>query len=171
MDAGDASAPPKILICRKSGQNPLNLGKICDNPGKNCSQRCLTSENGAQRLQKKMKNFLEVTPRNVFCGRGQICRSKVAEQLFGKVSRNSGKNPSHPQKLAFSYTYERSYLTIFSVLMQWPTVMYARCSSSVEKQINILATFFKHQLQQLLPAFWCVVERTGQSTHVILTLY
>jgi len=29
-----------------------NPGKIPENPGKNVPQRCLTSKNGAQRLQK-----------------------------------------------------------------------------------------------------------------------
>jgi len=137
-DAGDASAPLKFLICRKSGQNPLKLGQNLWQAGKKWRQTL---------AEKKWRAFLEVTPRNVFCGRGQICRSKFAEQLFRQVWRNSGKNLSHPQKFAFSYIYERSYLTILSVLMQWSIVMFARCSSSVVKQINTIATFFKHELQ------------------------
>jgi len=44
--AGSESAPKKFFICRK------NLGKISENPSKNDAQRCLSSKNGAQRLQK-----------------------------------------------------------------------------------------------------------------------
>jgi len=32
--------------------------------------------------------------------------AKGAQKLFGKVWGNSGKNPSHPQKFACSYTYK-----------------------------------------------------------------
>ena len=56
--AGDASAPPKVLICGKSEQN---LG---ENLGKNGAQACLTSKNGVQRLQERP--FL-VTPKTWFC--------------------------------------------------------------------------------------------------------
>jgi len=59
--AEHASAPPKVLICQKFGQNLSNLlgkihenlGKIHDNPGKIGSQRCLTSKNGAPNVYRK----------------------------------------------------------------------------------------------------------------------
>jgi len=47
--------------------------KILENLGKNSAQRCLTSNNGAQRLQKNTsKPFFEITPRkglHALCGR------------------------------------------------------------------------------------------------------
>jgi len=95
VGSGGASAPPKVLICRKSGQKisknfakiPENLGKSSENPNKilkylgkilenlvkNGAQRCLTSVNGTQCLQKnKWRPFLEVTLRkglHDLCGR------------------------------------------------------------------------------------------------------
>jgi len=44
----------------------LNLDKIPENPGENGAQRCLTSKNGAQDLQKNTwRPFLEVKPKKV----------------------------------------------------------------------------------------------------------
>ena len=40
---------------------------------------------------------------------GENLQAKVAYKLFGQVRRNSGKNPSHPQKFACSYTYGRNH--------------------------------------------------------------
>jgi len=147
-DAGDASAPLKFLICRKSGQNPLKFGQNLWQSWQKLRPTLFDFRKWRPTLaEEKWRAFLEITPRNLFCGRGQICRTKVAEQLFRQVWRNWAKIPSHPQKFAFSYTCERSYLSILSVLMQWSTVMFVRCTSSVEKQINTLAKFFKHELQ------------------------
>ena len=36
---------------------------------------------------------------------GENLYAKIAQRLFGQVWGNSGKNPSHPQTFAFSYTY------------------------------------------------------------------
>jgi len=45
---------PKSFDLRKNlGKIPENLGKIPEILGKNGAQRCLTSKNGAQHLQKK----------------------------------------------------------------------------------------------------------------------
>jgi len=36
---------------------------------------------------------------------GENLSAKGAQTLFGQVWGNSGKNPSHPKKIASSYTY------------------------------------------------------------------
>jgi len=54
-----------------------------------------------------LRPILEATPKtdlHVLCGRKSW--AKAAQKLFRKVCGNSGKNPSHPQKFACSYTYE-----------------------------------------------------------------
>jgi len=35
-------------------------------------------------------------------------QAKIAQQPFGQVWENSGKNPLHPQKFVCSYTYARN---------------------------------------------------------------
>jgi len=56
---------------------------------------------------KHMKTlFLEFIPKKGFndlCGRKFV--GKVAHKLFGQAWEILGKNPSHPQKIAWSYTY------------------------------------------------------------------
>jgi len=47
-----------------------NLGNMPDNPRKNGAQRCLTSKNGAQGLQKHMKTFFGGHTRK---GRNDLC--------------------------------------------------------------------------------------------------
>jgi len=70
------SAPPNILIC----WNPEN---IPENPGKNGALRCLTSKNGAQRLQKSTWILvLKVTPKRVLYGRTFVGKSHT--KLFGQ---------------------------------------------------------------------------------------
>jgi len=44
--------PQKIKFFENPGKIHKNLGKILERPGKNGTQHCLTSTNGAQRLQK-----------------------------------------------------------------------------------------------------------------------
>ena len=71
--------------CWGSNRNPnvliyWNPGKIPANPGKNVTQRCLTSNNGAQRLQKNTWIlFLEITPKKGFL---------MGENLLAKVTQN-----------------------------------------------------------------------------------
>ena len=101
----------------KSGDNPQkfgriskNLGKILESPGKSGTQRCLTSKNGAQLLQKKhMKTwfFWGHIKKSLhdFCGRKFVGKSCTNRVLFRQVWENSGKNPSQPQKCACSYSY------------------------------------------------------------------
>ena len=67
-----------------------NLGNILDNPRKHGAQRCLTSKNRAQGLQKKIwKPFLEATPKKVvwFLWRkfvGKSC-TKHFSAKFGEI--------------------------------------------------------------------------------------
>jgi len=56
---GVQAYPQTILFVENPGKIPENLGKIPENPnkipkklGKNGAQRCLTSKNDAQSLQK-----------------------------------------------------------------------------------------------------------------------
>jgi len=50
---------------------------------------------------------LEVTPKKVFMiFVGENLWEKLPKKLFGQVWGNSGKNPSHSQKFACSYTYD-----------------------------------------------------------------
>jgi len=50
-----------------------------------------------------MNPFLEVTLTRVLNGRKFVSKSHT--KLFGQVWGTSGKNPSHAQKFACSYTY------------------------------------------------------------------
>jgi len=65
VGGGVASAPPKVVICWKSGQNHWkfwqDLWKSGQNPWrsrKTGAQRCFTSKNNAQRLQRNKWHFL-----------------------------------------------------------------------------------------------------------------
>ena len=53
--------------------------------------------------EKHMNPFLEATPKRVLYGRKFVSKSHT--KLFGQVWGTSGKNPSHAQKFACSYTY------------------------------------------------------------------
>ena len=110
--AGGASAHLKVLICQKFWQKPWISEKISENLGKNRAQHCLISNNGTGDLFLKSAwgPFFWVHTKQ---GLYDICRwkfvGKVAQKRFGQVWVNSGKNPSHPQKFACSYTYAREY--------------------------------------------------------------
>jgi len=82
--AGDASAPPKSF----------DLVKI---------------------REKMAPNTWRITWRPFFGGHPKNGRheklfaQKVVHNFFGQVWENLGKNPSHPQKFACSYTYVSGY--------------------------------------------------------------
>jgi len=98
---------PKFWFVENLGKIPKNQGKTPEYPDKNCVQRCLILKNGAQRLLKNTwRHFFGVhTEKGLhdLCGRKSV--GKVAYKRFGKIWENSGKNPSHPQNFAYSYTY------------------------------------------------------------------
>ena len=95
---------PNVLICWNLGKISKNPIKITDNPGKNGAQRCLTLKNGAQRLQKNTWIlFWRSHQKRVLYGRKFVGKSHT--KLFGHVWGTSGKNPSHAQKFACSYSH------------------------------------------------------------------
>jgi len=80
-----------------------NLDKIPENLGKIPKK---TGKNGAQRLKKTffgdhIKKCLHDLWRKKFVGKSRT-------KLFVQVCGNSGKNPSHLQNFASSYTYATS---------------------------------------------------------------
>ena len=79
--AGGASEPPKVLISRKSGQNHSKYGQNPENPGTNGTQRCFTSRNGAQRLQKN-------TWRSFFGGHTKKW-SFMGKELLAKIAQKN----------------------------------------------------------------------------------
>jgi len=59
---------------------------------------------------------LEVTPKKVFMiFVGEKLQTKLVQKLVGQVWRNTGKNPSHLQIFACSYTYDRICRLTFTI--------------------------------------------------------
>jgi len=58
VSVGNASALPKFLICQKSGQNPLNMGKIPENMGNALNIRAKLAPNV---VQKAVPNVGRIT--------------------------------------------------------------------------------------------------------------
>ena len=86
-EAGVQDHPQKFWFVESPGKIPENLGK-------NGAQCCLTSKNGAQRLQKNMKAFLEVTPKKVFSSWSlweKISRQKSHNSFLGKFGEIRAK--------------------------------------------------------------------------------
>jgi len=130
--AGSASASPEVLICWKYGQNPWksgqNLWKPSQMPWKSrqsprkykqkwrptffelkkmVPNLLLLKKNGAQPaliwLKKwRPKSHEDRHPKYGFYEK--IFTQKSAKNFFGQVWENSGKNPSHLQTFACSYT-------------------------------------------------------------------
>ena len=145
--AGGASAHPKVSICQKSGQN---LGQIAENPGK-------MPENLGKNvwLQKMALDLCTETHEDLFwedtskTDLYDLCGRKFVGKLTQKVNRqlweNSGKNRSHLQKFACSYTYAAGYRKCCKLRGQpsdlsehWPRVKFLRSQSKVVE--NGLAT-------------------------------
>jgi len=88
---GVQAHPQNFWFVENPGKVPENLDKISENSnkitenlGKNGAQRCLTSKNCAQGLQKnKCRPFLEVTPWKR--------SANVARQLFGQFGKIRAK--------------------------------------------------------------------------------
>jgi len=71
---------------------------------------------GTQRLQNHMKTFFGGHPNIRKEGLlEKMFAQTVAQKVFGQVWGNSGKNPSHPQKIACSYTYVSYRFTYFDI--------------------------------------------------------
>jgi len=60
--------------------------------------------------------FLEFIPKEGLLEK--MFAQKVAQNFFGQVCGNSGQNPSHPRKFAFSYTYVLHYITFLDFCVQ-----------------------------------------------------
>jgi len=77
-----------------------NLGNIPDNPCENGAQRCLTSKNGAQGLQKNTwRPVLEAAPEKVvMIFVEKVCRKKVAQNTFrGSLEKFGQKSFTTPK--------------------------------------------------------------------------
>jgi len=98
-------AHPQSFDLLKIWENSLKIWT------KNGAQRCLPSKNGANVCRNTDEYLFWRSHRNklfmIFMG--ENLSTKVAQQLFGQVWRNSGKNPLHPQIFASSYTYATHY--------------------------------------------------------------
>ena len=99
--AGGASTPANVFICWKSGKFRQNPWKSEQNPwkfDKNGAQRCLTSKNGTQGLQKnKWRPF--------FGGHATKTVGKSCTTTFWASLGNFVQKSFASQKFACSYTY------------------------------------------------------------------
>jgi len=91
-----ASTPPKVLICRKSGQNLWKSTKVFTKSLKIWAKWRLKFAESHEDV------FLEVIPKKVFMSVWE----KIFAQKFPRKLCFSGKNLFAPQKFACSYTYE-----------------------------------------------------------------
>ena len=110
-----ASTLPKVLICWKSGENPWKSGQNFRKSRQNTWKSGRKWRSTFFDFKKWHPTFAEKHMKT-FSLRGHIKRGlyesllwekiwkKKSHKLFEKVWENSGKNPSHPQKFACSYT-------------------------------------------------------------------
>jgi len=112
--AGDASAPPKVLIWLKFGENPWkSRQKFLQNPWKpgqtprNHTQKLRFFAESYNVCRIIWRSFLEVIPKQGL--HEKIFAEKVVKNVFEQVWGNLGKHSPHPQKsktIACSYTYD-----------------------------------------------------------------
>ena len=108
VGGGGESAPPKVLICRKSGKHSWKFGHRCfDTFVLIVWWMRLTVEIRLNWTFLQKKNILEVTIVCVFC----LTSQKRFSSFFGIENfraslRKFGQNPSVSQKLACPYTYD-----------------------------------------------------------------
>jgi len=96
-----ASATPKVLICRKSGQITENvrkipevLHKVPDNTAKNGTQRCLNEKLVPTTWVESHEDLIfEIIPKMI-CVEGNT-HTKSCPKFFGQVWGNAGKNVLH----------------------------------------------------------------------------
>ena len=73
--------PQKFWFVENLGKIAENVGKTPENPGNSGAECCLTSKNGAQRLQKNTwRPFLEAAPKkghHDLCGRKFVGKSRT----------------------------------------------------------------------------------------------
>jgi len=101
--------------CRRRGckrtPKSFDLVKIPENPGKLCKNLGKFLKTLPKSLQKWRPTWFDLKKRRPTLAESHEdlfleVISKMWTQVFGQLWGNTGKNPSHPQNLACSYTYE-----------------------------------------------------------------
>ena len=141
--AGGASAPPKFLICRKSGQSPWkfgqNLWKFEQNHWKSGQKWRPTLFD----FEKLRPGFAEKQVQTIFGGHTMKTVGKCCTTAFWAIWENSGKNPLPLQKFACSYTYELVCRAVFLLKVVPKRIM---MSQKCRLQINLCFQIFMLRL-------------------------
>ena len=123
-------------FCENLHKIPENLGELPKITTKNGAQHALIWENSAQ---NHMKTFFWRSSKL----RSSCNAQKMTNNFFGQIWRKSGKNPSHPQKCACSYTYEAQinfYCFNLHDIFSWTLFLTAICRGRGHCACNLVRT-------------------------------